>query len=57
MGLTIDGEYFSKSLDVGAYVPPSFPTEKYLNNYDEIRWDKDDVVNECNDIEEVVNES
>ena len=40
MGLTIDGEYFSKALDAGVYVPPSIPSEEYKENYDQIRWDK-----------------
>jgi len=39
MGLTIDGEYFSKSRDAGPHIPPSFPSEEYKQNYDNIKWD------------------
>jgi len=40
MGLVIEGEYYSKSRDAGPYVPPSVPSDKFKENYDQIRWDK-----------------
>jgi len=40
MGMEIEGQYYSKSRDAGPYVPPHIPTEKYIENYDKIRWDK-----------------
>ncbi|MHA1952182.1 MAG: hypothetical protein ACW987_20250 [Candidatus Thorarchaeota archaeon] len=40
MGLEIEGEYYSKSRDAGPYVPPSFPSDRYKENYDLIQWDK-----------------
>lgn len=40
MGLHFDGEYFSKARDVGPHVPPSIPSDKYKENYDQIQWDK-----------------
>ena len=40
MGLVIEGEYYSKSRDAGPYVPPSFPSKEFTENYDLIRWDK-----------------
>ena len=42
MGLTIEGEYYKKSRDAGPYVPPSIPSDKYIKNYDNIRWDSDE---------------
>ena len=40
MGLKIEGQYYSKSRDAGPYVPPSFPSDKFKQNCDLIRWDK-----------------
>lgn len=39
MGLWIEGEYYKKSRDSGPWVPPSIPSERYRNNYDQIQWD------------------
>lgn len=40
MGLTIEGKYYSKALDAGAYVPPSFASKKFKDNYDKTQWNK-----------------
>jgi len=42
MGLWIEGEYFKKSRDSGPWIPPKIGalSDKYLENYDLIRWDK-----------------
>lgn len=44
MGLWIEGEYYKKSRDSGPFVPPKIGalSDKYLENYDQIRWDKED---------------
>jgi len=42
MGLKFEGQYYKKSRDAGPYVPPHIPTKKYIENYDSIRWDKDE---------------
>lgn len=49
MGLQIEGQYYKKSRDAGPYVPPSVPSDKYKENYDLIRWDKDDKEENEND--------
>ena len=42
MGLWIEGEYFKKSRDSGPWIPPKIGalSDKYLENYDSIQWDK-----------------
>jgi len=38
MSLKFDGDYYAKATDVGPRVPPSFPSEKFKQGYDAIRW-------------------
>jgi hypothetical protein len=40
MGLVIEGEYYKKSRDAGPYIPISTPSDKFMENYDNIQWDK-----------------
>ena len=42
MGLWIEGEYFKKSRDSGPWIPPKIGvlSDRYMDNYDLIQWDK-----------------
>lgn len=43
MSLKFDGDYYAKATDAGPRVPPSFPSDSFIQNYDNIIWDKENV--------------